>query len=237
MVWLIAFTNDAGPVAFYAYDTATGAGSFLFEHQPELSTYELAPMEPFSYQARDGLTINGYLTFPPGADRLELPTVLLVHGGPWARDTWGFDPQAQWLANRGYLCMQVNFRGSAGYGKAFLNAGDREWGNKMQDDLSDAVAHAHQPGLGGSRPGRDRRRLLRRVCRAGGRGVHARSVLLCRRYRRAVQPDHSHRDDPAVLGTADRPVPQPGRRSGDGQGLPLVPVTALARPTRSGSRC
>jgi dipeptidyl aminopeptidase/acylaminoacyl peptidase len=141
-VWLIAFTNDAGPVAFYAYDTATGAGSFLFEHQPELSAYELAPMEPFSYQARDGLTINGYVTFPAGVDRIDLPAVLLVHGGPWARDIWGFDPQAQWLANRGYLCIQVNFRGSAGYGKAFLNAGDREWGNKMQDDLSDAVAHA-----------------------------------------------------------------------------------------------
>jgi dipeptidyl aminopeptidase/acylaminoacyl peptidase len=145
-VWLISFTNDAGPVSFYAYDTATGAGSFLFEHQPELSKYELALMEPFSYQARDGLTINGYLTFPPGADRLDLPTVLLVHGGPWARDTWGFNPEAQWLANRGYLCIQVNFRGSAGYGKAFSNAGDREWGNKMQDDISDAVAHAISRG-------------------------------------------------------------------------------------------
>ena len=145
-VWLISFTNDAGPVSFYAYDTATGAGSFLFEHQPELSRYELAPMEPFSYQARDGLTINGYLTFPPGIDRLDLPTVLLVHGGPWARDTWGFGPEAQWLANRGYLCIQVNFRGSAGYGKAFINAGDREWGNKMQDDISDAVAHAISRG-------------------------------------------------------------------------------------------
>jgi dipeptidyl aminopeptidase/acylaminoacyl peptidase len=145
-VWLIAFTNDAGPVSFYAYDTATGAGSFLFEHQPELSKYELALMEPFAYQARDGLAINGYLTFPPGVDRFDLPTVLLVHGGPWARDAWGFDPQAQWLANRGYLCIQVNFRGSTGYGKAFLNAGDREWGSKMQDDLSDAVAHAISRG-------------------------------------------------------------------------------------------
>ena len=145
-VWLIAFTNDAGPVSFYAYDTATGVGSFLFEHQPELSKYELALMEPFAYQARDGLAINGYLTFPPGVDRFDLPTVLLVHGGPWARDAWGFDPQAQWLANRGYLCIQVNFRGSTGYGKAFLNAGDREWGGKMQDDVSDAVAHAISRG-------------------------------------------------------------------------------------------
>ncbi|MGO8958794.1 MAG: S9 family peptidase [Streptosporangiaceae bacterium] len=145
-VWLVSFTNDAGPVSFYAYDTTSGTGSFLFEHQPELSRYELASMEPFSYQSRDGLSINGYVTFPPGRDRTDLPTVLLVHGGPWARDIWGFDPQAQWLANRGYLCIQVNFRGSSGYGKAFLTAGDREWGANMQNDLSDAAAHAITQG-------------------------------------------------------------------------------------------
>jgi dipeptidyl aminopeptidase/acylaminoacyl peptidase len=145
-VWLVAFTNDAGPVSYFAYDTATGVGSFLFEHMPDLLRYDLAPMEPFSYQARDGLSVHGYLTFPPGQERADLPTVLLVHGGPWARDNWGFDPQAQWLANRGYLCVQVNFRGSAGYGKAFLNAGNREWGARMQDDLSDAVAHVISQG-------------------------------------------------------------------------------------------
>jgi dipeptidyl aminopeptidase/acylaminoacyl peptidase len=145
-VWLAAFTNDTGSVSYYTYDTASGTASFLFEARPELSRYELAPMEPFSFAARDGLTIHGYLTFPPGADRFDLPTVLVVHGGPWARDAWGFDPHAQWLANRGYLCIQVNFRGSTGYGKAFLNAGDREWGAKMQDDLSDAVAHAISQG-------------------------------------------------------------------------------------------
>jgi dipeptidyl aminopeptidase/acylaminoacyl peptidase len=145
-VWLVAFTNDAGPVSYFAYDTATGVGSFLFEHKPDLSKYDLAPMEPLSYQARDGLTVHGYLTFPPGQERADLPTVLLAHGGPWARDAWGFDPQAQWLANRGYLCVQVNFRGSAGYGKAFLNAGNREWGARMQDDLSDAVAHVISQG-------------------------------------------------------------------------------------------
>ncbi len=145
-VWLVAFTNDAGPVSYFAFDTVIGAGSFLFEHQPELSNYDLAPMEPFSYQARDGLTVHGYLSFPPGKERADLPTVLLVHGGPWARDVWGYDPQAQWLANRGYLCVQVNFRGSAGYGKAFINAGNREWGAAMQDDLSDAVAHVISQG-------------------------------------------------------------------------------------------
>jgi dipeptidyl aminopeptidase/acylaminoacyl peptidase len=142
MVWLVAFTNDAGPVPFYLYDRRRREGRFLFEHQPELSKYELAPMEPFSYQARDGLTIHGYATFPPGAGRTGLPMVLDVHGGPWARDTWGFNSEAQWLANRGYLCVQVNFRGSTGYGKAFVNAGDREWGRAMQNDLTDAVAYA-----------------------------------------------------------------------------------------------
>ncbi len=140
--WLVGFTNDSGPVPYFGYDRQTRSAQFLFEHQPQLSQYELAPMEPFSYQARDGLTIHGYATFPPGQGRTALPAVLFVHGGPWGRDVWGYDSHAQWMANRGYLCLQVNFRGSTGYGKAFLNAGDREWGAKMQDDLSDAVAHA-----------------------------------------------------------------------------------------------
>jgi len=138
--WLVAFENDAGPISYYAYDRARRQGRFLFVQRPELSRFELASMEPFSFTARDGLTIHGYATFPPGADRSGLPTVLNVHGGPWHRDAWGFDPEAQWFANRGYLCIQVNFRGSTGYGKAFVNAGDREWGAKMQDDLTDAVA-------------------------------------------------------------------------------------------------
>ena len=142
MVWLVAFTNDTGPIPYFLYDRQRREGRFLFDHQPELSQYELAPMEPFSFQARDGLTIHGYLTFPPGVGRKNLPMVLNVHGGPWARDVWGFDPEAQWLANRGYLCVQVNFRGSTGYGKAFVNAGDREWGNAMQNDLTDAVEFA-----------------------------------------------------------------------------------------------
>jgi len=140
--WLIGFTNDAGAVPYFSYDRETRSGRFLFEHQPELSRYELAPMEPFSFTSRDGLTIHGYATFPPEAERTGLPMVLNVHGGPWARDAWGYDAEAQWLANRGYLCVQVNFRGSTGYGKAFVNAGDREWGGRMQDDLVDAVAFA-----------------------------------------------------------------------------------------------
>jgi len=144
--WLVAFTDDAGPVRYYAYDRASRTGSFLFESRPELSRYELAPMEPFSYTTRDGLTVHGYLTFPPGGGRSGLPTVLDVHGGPQARDVWGFDPEAQWLANRGYLCVQVNYRGSTGYGKAFVSAGDREWGAKMHDDLIDAVRYVVDQG-------------------------------------------------------------------------------------------
>jgi dipeptidyl aminopeptidase/acylaminoacyl peptidase len=126
-------------VRYYAFDRDSKEATFLFDHQPALSEYLLAKMEPFSYTARDGLTIHGYLTFPPGGERETLPTVLNVHGGPWARDTWGYDPEAQWLANRRYLCVQVNFRGSTGYGKDFVNAGDKEWGAKMHDDLLDAV--------------------------------------------------------------------------------------------------
>jgi dipeptidyl aminopeptidase/acylaminoacyl peptidase len=145
-VWLVAFTNDTGPVPFFLYDRRRREGRFLFDHRPELARYELAPMQPVSYTARDGLAIHGYATFPPGAGRENLPMVLNVHGGPWARDTWGFDQEAQWLANRGYLCLQVNFRGSTGYGKAFVNAGDRQWGLAMQDDLTDAVAFATAQG-------------------------------------------------------------------------------------------
>ena len=138
--WLVGFTNDSGPVPYYVFRRGTGAARFLFEHQPALSRYELAPMEPLCFKARDGVEINGYASFPLGTGRTDLPTVLVVHGGPWARDMWGYNAEAQWLANRGYLCLQVNFRGSTGYGKAFINAGDREWGAKMHDDLVDAVA-------------------------------------------------------------------------------------------------
>ena len=144
--WLVAFTEDAGPVRYFAYDRASRAGRFLFDSRPELSRYELARMEPFSFTTRDGLTVHGYATFPPGGGRSGLPTVLDVHGGPQVRDVWGWDPEAQWLANRGYLCIQVNYRGSTGYGKAFVNAGDREWGAKMHDDLIDAVRHVTGQG-------------------------------------------------------------------------------------------
>jgi dipeptidyl aminopeptidase/acylaminoacyl peptidase len=144
--WLVAFIDDSGPVSFFSHDRAGRTGTFLFDSRPDLAQYELAAMEPFSFTARDGLQIHGYVTFPLGAPRSALPTVLNVHGGPQVRDTWGFDAEAQWLANRGYLCLQVNYRGSTGYGKSFVAAGDREWGAKMHDDLIDAVSYAVASG-------------------------------------------------------------------------------------------
>jgi dipeptidyl aminopeptidase/acylaminoacyl peptidase len=137
--WLIGYLTDDVPVYYYTYNRELKTSTLLFSNQPKLEGLPLAPMQPISYQARDGLTVHGYVTTPVGVPAKNLPAVLLVHGGPWTRDTWGYDPEVQWLANRGYAVLQVNFRGSSGYGKAFLNAGNREWAAKMHDDLIDAV--------------------------------------------------------------------------------------------------
>jgi dipeptidyl aminopeptidase/acylaminoacyl peptidase len=108
----------------------------------------LAPMEPVVITARDGFELVSYLTLPVGVEAKNLPLVLNVHGGPWARDGWGYDPEAQWFANRGYATLQVNFRGSAGFGKKFLNAGNGQWGvGTMQHDLTDAVKWAIAKGI------------------------------------------------------------------------------------------
>lgn len=140
--WVVAFTVDNGPVPFYAYDRKSQRATFLFDNQPDLNNYTLAHMEPISFTSRDGLTVHGYLTVPAGEQQSNLPLVLCVHGGPWARDGWGYNPHPQWFANRGYACLQINYRGSTGYGKEFLNAGDREWGRNMHNDLVDAVEWA-----------------------------------------------------------------------------------------------
>lgn len=145
--WLVGFEDDNGPIPYYAYDRATKQATFLFDHRPELRKYTLAEMQPISFTARDSLVIHGYITYPVGKERKNLPMVLNVHGGPWYRDIWGYNPEVQWLANRGYACLQVNFRGSTGYGKDFVNAGDREWGGKMHHDLIDAVNWAIDMGI------------------------------------------------------------------------------------------
>jgi dipeptidyl aminopeptidase/acylaminoacyl peptidase len=137
--WTVGYERDVEPVAYYLYDRAKGEASFLFRRTDRLAGFELAEMEPFHFVARDGREIHGYLSFPPGRGRTGLPAVLNVHGGPWIRDHWGFEPTTQFFATRGYLCIQVNYRGSSGYGKEHMNAGDREWGGRMHDDLVDAV--------------------------------------------------------------------------------------------------
>lgn len=135
--WIVGYLSDQKPTHYYIYDRDQQKATFLFSTQPTLEKYELGVMTPISYKARDGLTIHGYLTLPPNKEPKNLSTVLLVHGGPWSRDSWGFAPSVQWLVNRGYAVLQINFRGSTGYGKAFLNAGNREWAGKMHTDLLD----------------------------------------------------------------------------------------------------
>ena len=145
--WVVAFTADDGPVTYVLWDRDQQSAQTLFVHQPALEGLALAPHEPFTFTTNDGLEVSGYVTVPVGVERAALAAVLNVHGGPWARDQWGFNPEAQWLANRGYVCIQVNYRGSTGYGKSFLNAGDREWGAAMQRDLEEAVDHFVAQGL------------------------------------------------------------------------------------------
>lgn len=137
--WLVAYDADRSPVRYYTWNRAAKKATLLLVSRPKLEGLSLAKMDPVSYTSRDGLKINGYLTTPVGVPARKLPAVLLVHGGPWSRDSWGYDREAQWLANRGYAVLQVNYRGSTGYGKKFLNAGNRQWGLKMQDDLTDGV--------------------------------------------------------------------------------------------------
>lgn len=145
--WLVSYRSDDGPIYYYRYDRASRQATLLFSHQPKLEGLPLASMQPIVYQSRDGVPIHGYLTTPAGVPSRQLPAVLLVHGGPWGRDTWGYDPMVQWLANRGYAVLQMNFRGSAGYGKQFLHAGDREWAGKMHDDVIDGVNWLVQQGV------------------------------------------------------------------------------------------
>ena len=136
--WLVSSTIDAGSLSYWTYDRDTKRAERLFVARPALERYTLAEMKPVTYPARDGLTIHAYLSTPAGVEPRNLPTVLFVHGGPWARDVWGYNGYVQWLANRGYAVLQPNFRGSTGYGKAHMNAGDREWAGAMQHDLLDA---------------------------------------------------------------------------------------------------
>ncbi|GGA85400.1 peptidase S9 [Brucella endophytica] len=148
---IIAHCRDTRPTEYYCYDRSTRQATRLFSSQPRLENLPLAPMEPVVVRARDGLDLLCYLSRPPESRDGPVPMVLLVHGGPWGRDEWGLNPVHQWLANRGYAVLSVNFRASTGFGKAFVNAGNREWGGRMQDDLIDAVDWAIAAGIADSK--------------------------------------------------------------------------------------
>ena len=141
-VWVVAYTVDRAPITWYTFDRKSRTASLLMTSQPALEKVTLSAMEPVVITARDGMKLPSYLTLPAGVPAKHLPMVLMVHGGPWGRDGWGYSGTVQWLANRGYAVLQVNFRASTGFGKAFLNAGNLQWGHTMQDDLTDAVRWA-----------------------------------------------------------------------------------------------
>ena len=149
-LWTAAYILDDGPVKFYLYDRLARKALYLFSSRTDLDDYRLAKMHPVVIPARDGLPLVSYLTLPRAADTdgdtddaarpdRPLPMVLVVHGGPWSRDDWGYHPTHQWLANRGYAVLSVNYRGSTGFGKDFINAANGQWARQMHDDLLDAV--------------------------------------------------------------------------------------------------
>jgi len=136
---MIRTYSDRSLGAYYFHDLESGDFRKLVDVSPWIDEAEMAPMKPIEYASRDGLTIHGYLTVPVGLKAENLPVVVNPHGGPWARDGWGFNPEVQFLANRGYAVLQMNFRGSTGYGKEFWEASFKQWGKTMQDDITDGV--------------------------------------------------------------------------------------------------
>jgi dipeptidyl aminopeptidase/acylaminoacyl peptidase len=135
--WIVGYVSDDAPEYWYLYERGTRRSTLLFSNRPQLEKYTLSKMTPIEFVARDGMKLYGYLTTPVGMEPKKLPMVIFVHGGPWGRDEWGYNRYAQWLSNRGYDVLQINFRGSTGYGKQYVNAGDRQWAGTMHTDLLD----------------------------------------------------------------------------------------------------
>ena len=145
---IVTTSSDIDPGSAYLFDRKTKKLSLLYQILPELKRENLAKMTPIRYTARDGLEIPAYLTLPVGKSARNLPVIVMPHGGPWARDIWGYNPYTQFLANRGYAVLQPNFRASTGYGKKFLNAGNKQWGTgAMQHDITDGVKYLIDKGI------------------------------------------------------------------------------------------
>ncbi len=148
---LVRTYSDKSLGAYYFYDVNKKGLKKLVEVSPWLKEEYMADQKPITYKSRDGITINGYLTLPRGVEAKNLPVVVNPHGGPWYRDSWGFNPEVQFLANRGYAVLQMNFRGSTGYGKDFWMKSFKEWGKKMQDDITDGVNWLVKEGIADSK--------------------------------------------------------------------------------------
>jgi dipeptidyl aminopeptidase/acylaminoacyl peptidase len=144
--WIVAARRSDGPTSYYTFDRDTKKVTLLYSENPALLRFVLAPKRPVVIRARDGLELVSYLTVPPGVEAKKLPLVLSIHGGPWARDEDEYEPEVQFLANRGYAVLQVNYRGSTGFGLNFLNTGNSQWGRGTQEDLFDAVQWAIENG-------------------------------------------------------------------------------------------
>lgn len=145
--FLVYAGDDKSRGSYYYYDKNSGKIEHLADLSPWIKPEQMADMKPISYTSRDGLTINGYLTLPVGREAKNLPVVINPHGGPWARDNWGFNPEVQLLANRGYAVLQMNFRGSTGYGKEFWESSFKQWGQTMQNDITDGVKWLVDEGI------------------------------------------------------------------------------------------
>jgi len=144
---LVRTFSDRSLGAYYYYDLKSKDLKKLADDSPWIKETDMAEMKPISYQSRDGLTIHGYLTLPKGIAAKNLPVVVNPHGGPWYRDSWGYNPEVQFLANRGYAVLQMNFRGSTGYGRKFWEASFKEWGKSMQNDITDGVQYLIKQGV------------------------------------------------------------------------------------------
>ncbi len=145
--WLVTARSDVDPGERYLFDRKTGSLTLEYKVRERIPREHMAPMQALRYPSSDGLEIPAFLTLPKGVAAKNLPLIVLPHGGPWYRDSWGFDNEAQFLANRGYAVLQPNFRGSTGYGKKFLNAGNKQWGDRMQDDVTWGVKHLVDKGI------------------------------------------------------------------------------------------
>lgn len=145
--FMVRTYSDKSRGAYYFFNKASGELTKLADLSPWLNESNLCDMTPISYTSRDGMKIQGYLTLPKGYEPKNLPVVINPHGGPWARDYWGFNPEVQFLANNGYAVLQMNFRGSTGFGKAFWQASFKQWGRTMQDDISDGVKWLVDQGI------------------------------------------------------------------------------------------